>query len=100
MYPHIYPHTLGNHTLPDTALTHLAAHLFDYTDVRAIFYCIAIDRDCYVGVAGDGDNGSYEWFIWTDGRLEASNCGYGMTEIALRDVLNRVHPPETKGAQP
>ncbi len=69
-----------------------------YTDMRDVFHCIELDKDHWVGVAGDGNNGSYESFSVKaerdyDGEIigvksEFSDCGYGMTEVALRDVLN------------
>lgn len=63
----------------------------DYTDPTHLYHCIAIGLgDSYCGVFGDGDNGAYEWFVWQNNSLETSNAAYGMTEVALRDVLNKV----------
>lgn len=45
-----------------------------------------------LGVFGDGENGAYEWFTWSNGDLETSDAAYGDSAIALRDVLNRVFP--------
>lgn len=59
-----------------------------YTSMVSVFSCHQLDPDYFCGVAGDGDNGAYEWFIWHDGKLQTSNCGYGDKVIALRDVLN------------
>ncbi len=62
-----------------------------YTDFRHIFHCIQTDTDVWLGVAGDGNNGAYEWFIFHDlgskRTLETSDCGYGDTAVALREVL-------------
>ena len=69
-----------------------------YTDMVDIFHCIQLDADSGVGVAGDGENGSYEHFaLKLVGTLEASDIkawswkcsdvGYGDPLIALRDVL-------------
>ena len=69
-----------------------------YTDMVDIFHCIQLDADSWVGVAGDGGNGSYEHFAlklvttpeapdmkaWS---WKCSDVGYGDTLIALRDVL-------------
>lgn len=58
-----------------------------YTDMVDIFHCIQLDNDHWVGVAGDGGNGSYEHFSLKSGILECSDCGWGDTAIALREVL-------------
>jgi hypothetical protein len=68
-----------------------------YTDMVDIFHCIQLDANSWVGVAGDGGNGSYEHFAlklvnvpgsdfkaWS---WKCSDVGYGDTLIALRDVL-------------
>ena len=61
----------------------------DYSDLLTIFHCIQIHEHVWVGVAGDGGNAAYEWFVWSDKQLTTSNCGYGDTVIALRDVLQK-----------
>jgi hypothetical protein len=39
-------------------------------------------------VVGDPDNGCYEWVILTTGKVEShSDCGHGISEVALRDGL-------------
>lgn len=55
-----------------------------YTDMVDIFHCIQLDTDCWVGVAGDGANGSYEHFCYEAGVLECfglrlgnDRCGAG-----------------------
>lgn len=61
----------------------------DYSDLVTVFHCIQLHHDLWVGVAGDGGNGAYEWFVWSDGKLTTSNAGYGDSAIALRDVLQK-----------
>lgn len=58
---------------------------------RHIFHLmqISMDKSCY-GVFGDADMGWYEWLIWIGGKLEISDCAYGSTDVALRDVLARL----------
>lgn len=34
-----------------------------YTNMVTVFHCIEIFKDHWIGVAGDGDNGSYEFFF-------------------------------------
>lgn len=62
-----------------------------YTRPRFVYYIVGLwGPNNWCGVFGDGDNASYEWFLWTDGkRLETSDCGYGSPHSALRDVLNK-----------
>jgi len=58
----------------------------EYTDMFAVFHLIN-RGDLIIGVAGDGNNGSYEWFAKTEKGFKTSDCGYGDTDIALRDAL-------------
>lgn len=58
----------------------------EYTAMRHVYYAIWLDSDCIAGVAGDGDNGSYEWFIYK-GKLKTSDCGFGGTAVALKELL-------------
>lgn len=60
----------------------------EYTKIVGVFHCIKIDREAWIGVAGDGDNGSYEWFLWRSGKLECSNDGYGNAFKPLLDILS------------
>ncbi len=54
-----------------------------------------------VRVVGDPDNGCYEWVIERPFSLEASNCGYGDSDIALRDGLVAMHGmPDAKHCRP
>ncbi len=65
-----------------------------YTSPETLFYCVWLWGETCCGVFGDGENGTYEWFI-RKGRqkildtsnLETSDCGYGSSSVALRDVL-------------
>lgn len=61
----------------------------EYSSFVHIFYCIHLGAGKWCGVAGDGDNGGYDWFVWCNGELKCSDLGYGSTEVALRDVLNQ-----------
>ena len=64
-----------------------AARAWEYSSLVDIFHCIQLGLNWWVGVVGDGENGGYEWFILHNGECQTSNCGYGCTEVALRDVL-------------
>ncbi len=79
---------LAQNKVPPGLLSALQAKKFRYSTIRSVFYCMSpyADDYCY-GVAGDGENGGYEWFVFKKGVLETSDCGYGSTEVALRDVL-------------
>lgn len=45
--------------------------------------------DDHILVIGDPDNGAYEWVKLHANKVKASSdCGYGISEIALRDALN------------
>lgn len=63
-----------------------------YSDMRDVFYCIRLDTDYWIGVAGDGDNGGYEHFSWRAGEFKCTDCGYGIVEVALRDALLEYWP--------
>lgn len=89
--------------LPDEVIQKLEARRGHYSDLVSVFRVIPFDEDSddglasYAGVAGDGDNGAYEWFIHTPkGGLETSDCGYGDREIALSEVLKRISNGELK----
>jgi hypothetical protein len=58
-----------------------------YSDLLQVFHCIEVNTEHWVGVAGDGANGAYEWFVARGETFECSNQGYGDPVIALRDVL-------------
>lgn len=55
---------------------------------KHIFHCVELPDGAWAGVAGDGENGWYEYFIWRDGKVNFSNVGYGLMELALRAALN------------
>jgi hypothetical protein len=77
--------------LPDEVLKKLEARRGHYTDMMSVLHAVCFGADSWAGVAGDDENGSYEWFVCTPkGGLETSDCGYGDSVFALRDVLNRV----------
>jgi hypothetical protein len=58
-----------------------------YTDFRDVFHSIQLGACHWVGVVGDGANGSYEWFSYQSGVVECSDCGFGDSAVALREVL-------------
>lgn len=77
---------------PQKLLDVLAKVPLRYTEPVDLQYHLSLGGEsCHCGVFGDGDNGAYEWFIWQSGVLETSDCAYGIPEIALRDVLNKVY---------
>jgi hypothetical protein len=73
--------------VPSQVLAALARREGRYTNMVSVFLCIQLDVNHWVGVAGDGNNGSYEHFSMRDGNLTCSDVGYGDTIIALRDIL-------------
>ena len=65
----------------------------DYSrDVETVL-TISIDMTMVLEIFGDPDNASYEWcLVRKDGEVEQhSNCGYGISSIALRDGLCAYH---------
>lgn len=77
---------------PQSLLDALSSHRGKFTQARNLYHCINFDMDSWCGVFGDGAWANYEWYVWRQGRLEASDVGYGIIEVALRDVLNHVLP--------
>jgi hypothetical protein len=81
-------------TPPAELLAALERASLQYTNPVCLYHYLWLGMyqrsQSYCGVFGDGDNAAYEWFIWRNGQLETSNDAYGMTEVALRDVLNKV----------
>lgn len=62
-----------------------------YSRLKHLFFVVNTYAGRCVGVAGDGNNGSYEWFVWDHEKkeLQTSDCGFGATSVALREVLNQ-----------
>lgn len=63
-----------------------------YSNICHLFHLLQVDVSKFVGVAGDGCNATYEFFVWDGEILEITDIGYGATEWALRDVLNQECP--------
>lgn len=91
------PHSRINSTVPEPILTALAGAQFNYSHCVHVFHCISMRDQRWIGVAGDGDNGGYEWFIFNgaeDGptrlqdKLTHSDCGFGSCDFALKEVIN------------
>lgn len=78
-----------NTTVPEDILSALSRTRGKFSDLVHVFHCIQIGTDKWVGVAGDGDNAAYEYFVMDRGRFTCTDCGYGCTDFALRDVLNK-----------
>jgi hypothetical protein len=78
--------------VPDEVLKMLAESTGEYSDFVSVFFCICVADSVYAGVAGDGGNGSYEWFIANTAlsNLVTSDCGYGSTNFALFEVLKKL----------
>jgi hypothetical protein len=76
-------------TVPPLLLEALSQTRLNYSYPAHVFHVVWTYSDRLVGVFGDGDNGSYEWFVWDGKNVTHSDCGYGSTSVALRDVLNQ-----------
>lgn len=74
-------------TLPAEVIKKIESRRGRYTNMTTIFHVVCFDLDCWAGVAGDGENGSYEWFVSRPESFESSDCGFGDSVMALRDVL-------------
>ncbi len=92
------PEVRINTDVPVPILTALANARLTFSAFEHVFHCIRLDYDKWIGVAGDGDNGGYEWFIYNgaeDGptqpqdRLTHSDCGFGSTDWALKEIINQ-----------
>jgi len=57
--------------------------------VGVIGHPVRLDVNTWVAVVGDGENASYEWVLFKDdgSLIKTSDCGYGISSIALRDGI-------------
>lgn len=78
--------------IPETLTAMLSNRQLRYTSPLTLFHLVWLDGQNYCGVFGDGENGAYEWFVFSGGILETSDCGYGDDSIALRESLNAAVP--------
>lgn len=78
-----------NTTIPPEVLEALSRVRGQFSPIEHVFHCIQVDIGKWVGVAGDGDNGDYEHFVFKDGKLTISDRGYGDTAFALLEVLKQ-----------
>lgn len=64
-----------------------------YTDANdlAVLHHLPMSPGYSVKVVGNPANGSYEWVVERNGKLTHSDCGYGDSDIALRDGLIEMH---------
>lgn len=64
-----------------------------YTDAEdlTVLHSLRMGDGYSVLVVGNPENGSYEWVIARAGKLDHSDCGYGDSDIALRDGLIAMH---------
>ena len=85
--PEIKIHT----KIPENVLELLAKSEGEYSDFMAVYHCANVAENVWAGVAGDGGNASYEWFIADDDKmtLETSDCGYGSSLFAFFEVLSK-----------
>jgi hypothetical protein len=72
---------------PPELLKQLSAFRFRYTNPLTLFHFVCLGDGDSCGVFGDGDYGSYEWFVVDQGVLRKSDHGYGSPEAALRAAL-------------
>ena len=73
-------------TPPEGLLAALEKRRLHYSSAEQLMYQLWVGESC-IGVFGDPDNASYEWFVWTKETLRHSDCGYGDSSIALFDVM-------------
>lgn len=64
-----------------------------YTDASDLWvlHSLPMSDGYSVKVVGNPDMGSYEWMVECGGKIEHSDCGYGDSDIALRDGLIVMH---------
>lgn len=78
-------------SVPEELLLCLDKWYGNYTDPVCLYYIIQTDYGLVVGVFGDGDMATFEWFIWGERDiLRTSNSGYGSPYVALRDGVLEV----------
>lgn len=75
--------------VPETILVALARQRTRHSNLVHVFHCIYLGEQKWIGVAGDGDNGAYEYFVMQKGNFTCSDVGYGDTTKALRDILEK-----------
>lgn len=68
----------------------LNLHYTDASDL-VVLHHLPMSDGYSVRVVGNPDNASYEWVIERGGKLFHSDCGYGDSDIALRDGLIAMH---------
>lgn len=87
-----------NSNVPEPILRALAGAKLHYSSFEHVFHCIYLGYQRWIGVAGDGDNGCYEWFVFNgaeDGptrfqdKLTHSDVGFGCTDNALKEIINQ-----------
>lgn len=72
--------------VPEPVMHALTRRGLNYTRAVTVYHCVWVNYgQALVGVFGDGANGSYEWFIWSEdeGKLRTSDAGYGNDCAAL-----------------
>ena len=80
-----------NHPKPTRKLIeNIADFRGRYGNAVSIFHIIQSDDETIVGVAGDGDNGTYEWFVDRPTGFVMSDVGYGDSRIALFYGLKQI----------
>ena len=77
------------HIVSPEVVAKLRSTSFRYTRMVDVIHSLWIRSDSFGGVAGDGANGAYEWFYLSPGLFAVSDCGYGDSAVALRDLLNK-----------
>jgi hypothetical protein len=65
---------------------------FKYTADSRVLMTIDIDMESELLLVGQPSDACYEWVIVTHGNIQKySDCGYGISSIALRDGLIAYH---------
>jgi len=78
---------IRNNSIPEAAMVSLVDRsvYLRHTAVRTVFHSVWVNYgEALVGVFGDGSNGSYEWFIWSEtSGMRTSDAGFGNDCSAL-----------------